>query len=606
MYICLCSNIPFMMTQLHVTCLLLLHTCSSFAHLSTAINVREKKENDPKEFQKYFPKFMWLLRDVTNPPYDEDEEDENAALSKYLREVVLTPTGQKDCDSVITAITTLFPQPLLCDWLPYPNEEPQNSDLDNEDNIDEEFTEQSDKIINGEKGIKASQGPKVGFDQQLPVTGADLAELAKLYIKAINQKGSVPSLEGSWKAVIKLKLTKEAEALVGKYEEEMTSELSGDEPLEEEILEKDTGQSQPTLMGLHYSIFATKRRVLLDKAVQMLPRSSESPTSSPTPPKESDEVRDVMERFELSIVTREGGMVKSGVLHKFITQNLKKSEVFCDELWERLEKEADVQNNYTRALNKYDPQICAQVLQDLENLKVNFNESAIGPAREAVFRSRSEKWKEREDALRCIPGPPTHVAVVGKSKDAMKLQWEQPTINAEAATRYIVEFRKAGKNKWEKSTETSEQWHIVRNLKSNTRYEFRVSSWNEEAERVKRNIEEMLRKARQEGLKGGTRLGKLERTILSAIGFLGGTAVAPLLATVGVPALTLDSKNAADAAAACVSIPFFATLGAPIVGGTVAYHIIQATGNVGDLEECYVPRNSDAASLNSSGSTGSG
>ena len=43
--------------------------------------------------------------------------------------------------------------------------------LDNKDNIDEEFTEKSDQIINGEHGIKASVSPKVGFDQQLPVTG---------------------------------------------------------------------------------------------------------------------------------------------------------------------------------------------------------------------------------------------------------------------------------------------------------------------------------------------------------------------------------------------------------------------------------------------------
>ena len=474
--------------------------------------------------------------------------------------------------------------------------------LDNKDNIDEEFTEKSDQIINGEHGIKASVSPKVGFDQQLPVTGGDLAELARLYIKAINQKGSVPSLEGSWKAVIKLKLTKEAEALVAKYEEEMASELCGEEPLEEAIPEEDSVQSRPTLMGLHESIFTVKRQILVEKVVQMLPRSSESPTS-PCRPEEREDVRDVIGRFELAIATREGGVVKSGVLHKFITQNMKKSEKHCDELWQRLEKEAEVQTNYTRALNKYDPNICAQVLQDLENLKIDFNMSAIGPAREGVFKSRSDKWTDREVALRCIPGPPTDAAVVGKSKDAMKLQWDLPKINPEAATRYIVEFRKAGKNAWQKSTETSEQWHIVRKLKSNTRYEFRVSSWNEEAEKVKRNIEEMLRKAREEGLKGGTRLGKFERTILSAIGFLGGTAVAPLLATVGVPALTLDSKKAAEAAAACVSIPFFATLGAPIVGGTVAYHVMQATGDVGDLEERYVPRSPDAQSLNSSGST---
>ena len=521
--------------------------------------MREKGKNDPKEFQKYFPRFMWLLRDVTNPPYDEDEEDEIAALSKYLMEVVLAPTNQKDCDNIITAITTLFPRPLMCNWLPYPNDEPESTNLDKEGDVDEEFTEQSEKVINGERGIKASVKPKVGFDQKLLVTGADLAELTKLYIEAINQKGSVPSLEGSWKAVIKLKLTKEAEALVASYEEEMSTELSGEEPLEEAIPEEDIEQSRPTLMGLHESIFNRKRRALVEKVLQMLPRSAgESPTS-PAPPEDSQEMQDVVQKFELGIAVREKGVVKSGALHKFVTQNLAKSEKHCDEQWKRLEEESEIEANYTKALNKYDPNICAAVLIQLEDLKVEYNKAAIGPAREATFESRNQKWIEREESLRCIPGPPTNVAVVGKSSSSMKLQWDKPSINAEAATRYIVEFRKAGNDGWEKATETTEQWHIVRKLKSNTRYEFRVSSWNEEAEQVKRNIEEMLRKARLEGLKMGTRLGKLDRAILSAIGFLGGTAVAPLLATVGVPALSIDSKKAAEAAAACVSIPFFAT-----------------------------------------------
>ena len=148
-------------------------------------------------------------------------------------------------------------------------------------------------------------------------------------------------------------------------------------------------------MGLHESIFTVKRQILVEKVVQMLPRSSESPTS-PCPPEEREDVRDVIERFELAIATREGGVVKSGVLHKFITQNVKKSEKHCDELWQRLEKEAEVQTNYTRALNKYDPNICARVLQDLEQLKIDFNMSAVGPAREGVFKSRSDKWADRE------------------------------------------------------------------------------------------------------------------------------------------------------------------------------------------------------------------
>ena len=214
-----------------------------------------------------------------------------------------------------------------------------------------------------------------------------------------------------------------------------------------------------------------------------------------------------------------------------------------------------------------------------------------------------KKWQEREVVLRSIPGPPTNVAVVGKARDAIKLQWDEPKINPEAATTYIVEYRK-GASAWIKDKETSEQWHIVRQLKSNTKYEFRVSSWNANAEKVKKTIEEMLQENTCGGLKMGTRLGRLARATLSTIGFLGGTAVAPLLSTIGMPALAMESEKKAVAAAACVSIPFFATLGAPIVGGRVAYHVMEATAACGDLEERYVhvPRqnSSEAQSAHSS------
>jgi hypothetical protein len=232
--------------------------------------------------------------------------------------------------------------------------------------------------------------------------------------------------------------------------------------------------------------------------------------------------------------------------------------------------------------------MCFNVCMKIQDLRETYNAAAIGPAHEMVFSTRNRKWEDRELLLRSIPGPPTHVAVVGKAMDAIKLQWEKPNIHPEAATKYIVEFRKEGAA-WLKDTVTTEQWHIVRKLKSNTKYEFRVSSWNDEAEKVKKTIEEMLRGTNQKGLKMGTRLGKLARAALSTIGFLGGTAVAPLLATVGVPAFAMESERKA-AAAACVTIPFFATLGAPIVGGKVAYHVIQETGVWGDLEERYVPR----------------
>ena len=573
------------------------NTYSSFAHLSTAIKVSETRANDPKEFQKYFPRFMWLLRDVTNPPMDDNGED--MPLIDYLNDEVLKPTGQKDCDNIITAISTLFPQPLMCEYLPYPNDDPQEFSLEKEENVDEDFVEHLRILIDGEQGIKARIGPKVGYDKGTVITGSDLADLAKLYIEAINKKGSVPSLEGSWKAVIKLKLAKEAEELVVSYEKEMSTELDGDQPIEESMEDTDCKSSSPTLMELHENVFAKKHEALVEKIRQLLPNPSQNESSGQ--PEESEDGRSVIQQFESSIVVRERGKVKSGVLYKFITQNAEKSEKHCEELWKRLEQVCKIDDDFARALNQYNAELCFKVCMKIQNLREDYNNAAIGPARESVFSAKNRNWEDRELLLRSIPGPPTNVAVVGKSMDAIKLQWDKPEIHPDAATKYIVEFRKVGLA-WVKDVETTEKWHIVRRLKSNTKYEFRVLSWNDEAARVKKTIEDMLRGTNQKGLKMGTRLGKLARAALSTIGFLGGSAVAPLLATVGVPAFALESERKA-AAAACVTIPFFATLGAPIVGGKVAYHVIQETGVWGDMEEYFVPRKNDSTEQEEHNST---
>ena len=97
---------------------------------------------------------MWLLRDVIH-------EEEDPPLIEYLNAEVLKPTGQKDYDGIVTAIRTLFPPPLQCVSLPTPNLELGDT-LQEEDNIDESFKEEAEKLINGEGGIKASVRPKGG------------------------------------------------------------------------------------------------------------------------------------------------------------------------------------------------------------------------------------------------------------------------------------------------------------------------------------------------------------------------------------------------------------------------------------------------------------
>lgn len=559
---------------------------SSFAHLCTALTVSDKAiGNDPKEFQKYFPQFMWLLRDVTNPPCDEDGKE--IPPIDYLNTEVLKPIGQEDCDNVVNAIRTLFPQPLRCECLPPPNEDPETLSLEEEKNIDGNFAKRSQEIIDG---IKASI--HVGFDKEVTITGVDLSELAKLYVNALNKKGSVPSLEGSWKAAIILKLTKEAKYLVGSYKKEMDEKLDGNLPMEESM--EETDNIKPTLMRFHEEVFAKKRQVLLEEIHQLLPIPSKE--ESPTMPAQvNEDGQSVIEQFERAITVKVEGRVTSGVLFQFITDNLKKSEKQCEELWEKLKMKHKIDEQFTKALHQYNAEIYEDVCKSIDTLNEEYDEGAIGPAQEKVKLAKNEDLKGRKLVLQSIPGPPTNIVIVGKAMDAIKLQWDKPKINPGAAKKYIVEYRMETKA-WVKYKVTTEQWHIVRELKSNTNYEFRVSSWNDEAEETKRTIEKMLEASKDlKGIKMGTKLGKLDRAMLSVIGFLSGTAVAPLLSTVGLPALAMKSDRKAAAAAACITIPFFATLGAPIVGGRVAYHIIKETGDWGDLEERYVPQENKPA-----------
>ena len=523
---------------------------------------------------------MWLVRDVVNIPYDDNDEEMKPI--DYLNAEVLQPIGQKDCDNIIKAICTLFPQPLMCEWLPPPCLDPTAlRSIEKEGKVDDDFVKCSDEVIST---IKASLGPKMGFDRVTKITGSDLVELAKSYIGSINKKGSVPSLEQGWMAVIKLKLSEEAKSLISAYEKDMEEAVDGKLPMQERAIETDVNVE--TLMGLHKIILATKQAALVEKIRQLLHKPNQEEQSA-EPAEESEVGLEVIAGFERDIFVEEDGAVKSGALFRFVTQNMKESEAYCEELWDKLFKDHEIQKTATKALNQFNAVICTEVCLEIQLLREEYNTEAKGPARAKVFSSMNEKLDDIETLMKSIPGPPVNLAVVGKAKNAIKLQWDRPEINPDAAKKFIVQYRR-GKKDWEKVTVTAEQWHIARKLKSNTRYEFRVASLNDENEQVKKDIEDVIK-----GLKVGTRLGKLARAALSAIGFLSGTAVAPLLSAAGAPALAFEKKTA-KSAAACAAIPFLATLGAPIVGGTVAYHVYQETGDWGDLEERYVHRESAA------------
>ena len=150
---------------------------------------------------------------------------------------------------------------------------------------------------------------------------------------------------------------------------------------------------------------------------------------------------------------------------------------------------------------------------------------------------------------------------MGKTTNSLKLSWKHPKVHRNAAKKYIVKM-KNGKD-WDEIATVENNWYIVKDLKPNTKYEFSVASWNDEQANLKGEIEEST--------KTGTRLGPLARAKFCALGFAVGTVMAPSLAT---------SIN-----------PFIATLGAPVIGATVAYRAFKETGDWGDMEEGETPDN---------------
>ena len=528
---------------------------------------------------------MWLLRDVINPPCDDDGTD--MLPLDYLHDKVLQPTGHGSSDNVIDAIRTLFPQPLMCVSLPPPND--GSCSLEKEENIDEDFVEQSNELINGDGGIKGKIRPKAGFAEGIEVTGSVLAELATTYVAAMNKKGSVPSLEGGWKAVIKLKLAEEAKKMVQLYETEMETNLNGKLPMEHSLVE--TESTQCTLMGLHRQVFHAKRKCLLEKIHQMLPQPSQG-----EPPVE--ESKSVVAGFEKEIAVEvaegEGVVVKSGVLLPFVTRNFKASEKQCEELWGKLETVYETRDKSAKALNQNNATLCNEVCQGIQSLQEDYNANAIGPARRKVLLRKKHDLDELEESMHSIPGPPMNIAVVGRAKDKIKLQWDLPEINPEAAKKFIVNYRTKGKN-WQEAAVTPGQWCIIDELKPNTKYELQIGSWNDEAKRARDEIQTLAEKGH---LLTGTQLGKLACAVLSATGFISGTVMAPIVSGPSMvskakkflsePGMASKGKGKLKAVASIASIPFLATLGAPIVGGMAVQHVMKKTGDWGDLEERYV------------------
>ena len=442
-----------------------------FAHLTRCVAVRrtETGTSTAEELQSHFPKFIWLLRNVICPPLD--EEGQEIPLKTYIHSEVASSTQQSQL--VIETLESAFPS-LECLYLPPPSADPTHtSDLDTHwEQLEEDFREKMEEI---QQYLFHHVTTKLSFDRTTPITGADLAVLLREYVTALNTPGSLPSLQESWVAVIKLKFEGIFAEVVSKYTRDMEEKTNGLFPMEENLPptfddDDDNDDEYSSLMQLHWCVFDECYSTLRQSITKLLPHHMGKDLSMYTQSLLMKFSSTVAEFDTQDLLGTEG--LRGGLLLRFVQQNYKVSEEMCEKLWERLFEESGIQNKAVRALNRSK---AIDVGCHMAELIVEYMENAVGPAKIKVLE-RKQAANDVEGMLRDLPGPPVSARLVGREKDKQKLTWDRPAINPRAALRYVVQKRT--KEGWKDVATTDKCW-VVLDKQSKRDCVYRVTSLNE-------------------------------------------------------------------------------------------------------------------------------
>ena len=283
--------------------------------------------------------------------------------------------------------------------------------------------------------------------------GPALVALIHGYVDAINTPGAIPDLEQGWQAVIKWKLKELSDKLVEEYRKEMEECLGDNLPMEER-----------NLMRIHEQALSRKRESLQQEIRRLKPLSSTSGDKDP-----------VLSQLEQTISqTNEGGEVIGGVLFQFTTHNYSKSKQQCEEVLMEAVKSSGIYKKLHKAFINSQP---LDIMVEIQKIDWQYHRQTVGPAASEVLEKGHRELNQLGDSLKRIPGPPRKVKVIGQGPDRVKLSWQPPRKNPEAAESYVVWKQEKGKQ-WERVRETKKTKILITGLKSGTEYQFRVTATN--------------------------------------------------------------------------------------------------------------------------------
>ena len=190
--------------------------------LSKTIKLKNSfKEDNKNELAKYFPCFLWLLRDFSLKLVD--QSGKNITEKQYLEHALENIKGEendemvKEKNRVRSLIRTYFPE-RDCFTLVRPVEEEKN--LQNlqelsDDELRSEFIEQAKLFRN-----KVFKKVKPKFFHGQFISGSMLLELVQSILDTINN-GGIPIIENSWRYVMKNECVKRGKELIENFAGEL-------------------------------------------------------------------------------------------------------------------------------------------------------------------------------------------------------------------------------------------------------------------------------------------------------------------------------------------------------------------------------------------------
>ncbi len=420
-----------------------------FTQLSRSLLMQKGESMRAEVMRKFFPHFLWLLRDVTLKVTDRVGQTISATEFLHTR-VLASEAGQPT--ELGKSLCSLFPS-LECHTLPMPSINPKviKNIVEQQDKLKPAFNKAVDQLI---QRILQQVTPKKAIDGVSVVDGPALAALTRGYVDAINTPGAIPDLEQGWQAVIKWKLKELSDKLVEEYRREMEECLGGNLPMEER-----------NLMRIHEQTLSRKRESLQQEICRLKPLSSTPGDKDP-----------ILSQLEQAISqTNEGGEVIGGVLFQFTTHNYSKSKQQCEEVLMEAVKSSGIRKKCQEAFINSHP---LDIMAEIWDIHTQYCKQAVGPAAGKVLKKGHRELNQLGDSLKRIPGPPREMRDIGRGSDRVKLSWQPPEKNPEAAESYVVWKQEEGMQ-WERVRETKKTKILITGLKFNTQYQFQIAATND-------------------------------------------------------------------------------------------------------------------------------